>query len=149
MANFKAHTTFNLLLALPICLAGIAYFFSPPFYSLAIFSGAFTYGTLFMSPDMDLAHRIKLFSIRGFLTLPFRSYALVFRHRGISHSFLFGTMTRILWLLFITLIAIYLYRRSLPSYNTLHQILSINFDYITWGFFGLFCADAGHLFMDK
>ena len=49
-----------------------------------------------MNPDLGLVHKIKLFSLRGFITLPFRGYSKIFKHKGISHSFLLGSFTRII-----------------------------------------------------
>ncbi|MDE3048256.1 MAG: DUF2227 family putative metal-binding protein, partial [Verrucomicrobiota bacterium] len=62
------------------------------------FVAAFLYGTFFLHPDLDIAYKIKLFSLKGLLTLPFRPYSYLFRHRGISHMPVVGTLTRVLWL---------------------------------------------------
>ena len=98
MANYKTHTGFNLFFMLPALVGFGYYFFQPSEKALIVFTATFTYATLFMNPDLDLVHQIKLFSLRGFLTLPFRGYSKIFKHRGISHSFLLGSFTRIIWL---------------------------------------------------
>ncbi|MBX7066097.1 MAG: metal-binding protein [Parachlamydiales bacterium] len=98
MPAYRTHVAVNLVLGLPIALAALKY--SVPFtpQELFSFSAAFLYGTLFLHPDLDIAYKIKLFSLKGLLTLPFRPYSYLFRHRGISHMPIVGTLTRVLWL---------------------------------------------------
>lgn len=101
-----------------------------------------------MSPDMDLAHQIKPLSLRGILTLPFRLYSRIFRHRGLSHHPLLGTLTR---LLFLGLLALLLYAaiyRAFPSHKTLLKALSTHKPFIIYGFGGVFLADLSHLALD-
>ncbi len=99
MSNYKKHTQFNLLIALPILLIAAHFTLHPSYDLLITFAAVFSYTTLFMSPDMDLAHQIRFFSIRGFFSLPFRSYSKLFSHRGLSHHLLLGSLTRIAWLI--------------------------------------------------
>ncbi|MEW6216100.1 MAG: DUF2227 family putative metal-binding protein [Candidatus Bipolaricaulota bacterium] len=65
--------------------------------SLVFFTGAYVMASLFLSPDLDLA---KSDASRRWRRARFlwRPYAAFFRHRGISHSPLFGPLTRILYL---------------------------------------------------
>ncbi|MGE3716158.1 MAG: DUF2227 family putative metal-binding protein, partial [Simkaniaceae bacterium] len=84
MAMYKGHVRFNLFIALPILLGGSDYLFHPSRAMLITFASVFAYSTLFMNPDLDLANQIKLFSSRGVFTLPFRSYAKIVSHRGLS-----------------------------------------------------------------
>lgn len=148
MAGYKTHTLFNLLIPLPLA-AGSIYLFvnSDPVY-LSLFSGFFIYGTLFMSPDMDLAEKIKLFSLRGLLSLPFRFYSLFFRHRGLSHSLWFGTLTRILWLFGFCCLLLYLYGHALPTKKGLLLLLKTYQKELAFAFSGLFFADFSHLLLD-
>lgn len=149
MSDYKGHTTFNLLLALPLLLGGAYYFSEPNPYLLATLGGAFVYSTLFMSPDLDLAYQIRLFSLRGFFSLPFRSYAKLFSHRGLSHNVLFGSLTRILWLLgWATLIFAAVYQ-ALPTQQTFLTFYYSHEPYILYGLAGVCCADWAHLFLDK
>jgi len=98
MSGYKTHSKFNLFIALPILLGAAFYFLHPPRNLMLTFAIVFSYSTLFMSPDMDLAYQIRLFSLRGLFSIPFRSYAQLFSHRGLSHNVLLGSVTRILWL---------------------------------------------------
>lgn len=103
----------------------------------------FTYCTLFMNPDLDLVHNIKVLSIRGILSLPFRFYSRIFKHRGISHSLIFGSLTRILWLGGIALV-IY---QALPSSRNMNYCHSYKY-FIWYAAAGVCLADWGHLLLD-
>lgn len=149
MANFRGHTTFNLGAALPITTLGILYFLDPPRSLVWVYVACFVYSTLFMSPDMDLAHQIRLNSLRGVLTLPFRGYSLLFRHRGLSHHLFLGTLTRVVWLFGAVILVNWIYTQKLlrpedwlPFFQE-HQLE------LKYGFAGLFVADAAHLWMDR
>ena len=147
MANYQTHARFNLLLALPLLAFFLHYFFEPGRQPVILFSGAFAYATLFMNPDLDLANQIKIFSLRGLLTLPFRFYSLVFRHRGLSHHFFLGTLTRLLWLSCFYILIAYLWDQR-NGYETLASFYSRYKSHLIFVFSGIFCADAGHLFLD-
>ncbi len=67
----------------------------------ATFTAAFLAGTFLLSPDLDMAdHRQKVNSKRnwgplGALWVP---YGLVFSHRGLSHTWILGPLTRLAYL---------------------------------------------------
>lgn len=148
MSQYKTHTKFNLLLALPLLLAGLFYFIHPRREYAITFASTFVYSTLFMNPDMDLAHQIKLRSLRGVLSLPFRLYSRVFKHRGLSHSLVFGSLTRIVWLSAIALLIFYLTNQILPSKTSFVKFFHRYEPFILFGFFGVFIADLCHLLLD-
>lgn len=66
------------------------------------FAGGFLVGTLLMSPDLDLAEgRVNSkhnWGLLGFLWVP---YGLMFKHRGWSHTWFVGPITRLLYVLII------------------------------------------------
>ncbi|NGX32671.1 MAG: hypothetical protein K1060chlam4_00721 [Candidatus Anoxychlamydiales bacterium] len=146
MAQYKTHSTFNIFLALPLFLWAIVYFFHPQLNLIITFSACFAYATLFMNPDQDITNKIKLFSIRGFLTLPFRGYSLIFKHRGISHSFILGTTTRVLWLggFFYGI----LYVLDKPFFKRNELIAILKSDHFLYGFSAIILADFCHLLLD-
>lgn len=148
MASYKTHSVFNIFLALPALLTGIYYFLHPPYALLMTFVVTFAYCTLFMNPDLDLAHNIKLFSLRGVLTLPFRLYSLVFKHRGLSHSLLFGSLTRILWLAGMGLLVFYIVYETLPSTYSFAVYYKHYKYYIWYAAAGMCLADWSHLLLD-
>lgn len=148
MANYRTHTLFNLILFLPISALAIYFFFESPLNKIALYGGAFAYGTLYMSPDSDVADKCKLLSLRGILTLPFRPYSKLFAHRGISHWLFIGTLTRILWLILLFTLAytcIYQHTFSLKPIINFYQNNHLDVHYCVAG---LIIADIGHLLLD-
>ncbi len=65
--------------------------------SLLLFAGGYVGGSLFLSPDLDLAASDAARHWRGARVL-WRPYAALFRHRGVSHSPFLGPLTRLLYL---------------------------------------------------
>ncbi len=148
MSGYKTHSIVNLALTLPVAVIVAAVCKIP--YPLVVIGGAtFVYGTFFMSPDLDLAYNIKFLSVRGILSLPFRTYAMFFRHRGLSHSLFFGTLTRVLWLGMYAFVAFYLWHHFVPSKRTLLALFHAYQWPIIAGFSGLFLADTSHIIVDK
>lgn len=148
MSNYKTHVTFNLLGGLPAALAALHYAFDPSPVFLLTFALTFFYSTCFMSPDLDLVHQIKLRSIKGFFSLPFRWYSKIFKHRGLSHSFLFGTLTRVLWLSAIGFIIFFAVYQTLPTQKSLLVYFQQYKPYIYYGLAGAIWADWCHLVLD-
>jgi uncharacterized metal-binding protein len=144
MANYKTHARFNLFLILPILVGLNYYFMHTPERLLVIFIAAFTYATLFMNPDLDLVHQVNLFSLRGLLTLPFRGYSKVFRHRGISHSFLLGSVTRILWLSTVLFVLSFSFSFSEDIFVFCKKFKI----YFLYALIGICLADWSHLLLD-
>ena len=147
MSNYKTHTKFNLLLALPLLIAFFYYFLHTPVFYIGIFSSCFAYSSLFMNPDVDLAHQIKLFSLRGFLTLPFRFYSRIFHHRGLSHNVFLGSVTRILWLSLFLFLVLYLIDLPLDKKNSCYFCVKYQKE-LLFGFMGIVSADICHLLLD-
>lgn len=148
MANYKAHSTFNLLLLLPLATWGMLHFFKPDKQLGAAFIAAFAYSTLFMSPDVDLAHQNKLFSVKGILTLPFRLYSRIFAHRGLSHVPIIGTLTRLAYLGAIGLVCYYCMNKAIPDLESLKVLYQTYDTLILYGVAGIVVADVGHLTLD-
>jgi uncharacterized metal-binding protein len=65
--------------------------------SLVAFSSGFAFSMLFLSPDLDLARSgpMRRWGRLAFLWWP---YAKLFRHRGVSHHVLWGSLTRLVYL---------------------------------------------------
>jgi uncharacterized metal-binding protein len=148
MSNYKGHCAFNTLVALPLLVAAQFYIIHPKSIFLFIFAGAFVYTTFFMNPDLDLVHKIKLFSLRGLFSLPFRAYSTIFKHRGISHLPLLGSLTRLVWLLGIALLIFFLIYQTLPSKAGLAYYWSHYKCFFIYGFAGVVLADLCHLLLD-
>lgn len=148
MSNYKTHAKFNIFVALPLLLVGIYFLIPHNNQSLIIFGAAFTYATLFMSPDMDLAHQIKFWSIRGLLTAPFRLYSKVFSHRGLSHSILFGTLTRVGYIALLVIGCLWVFTHFQPSQAGFLTFLRTHQTILTFALAGVFLADLCHLVLD-
>ena len=63
------------------------------------FTAAFLFGTYLVTPDLDLAEQHVLakrnWGLLGFIWVP---YGYLFSHRGVSHGWFFGPLTRLLYL---------------------------------------------------
>ena len=144
MAQYKTHLRFNLFLALPVLLGLLGSFFHPSSPQWIIFTSCFIYASLFMNPDLDLAYKFKLLSLRGLLGFPFWLYSFFFRHRGISHYPILGTLSRLLWLGGFLYLGYFIFF-SIESPTLLF------FDYREEFFYGIgaiFLADLCHLALD-
>lgn len=149
MPNYRTHSTINLLIALPLLAIVTIFLLHPPVALIVTGAACFAYGTLFMHPDVDLAHQIRLVSVRGVLSIPFRTYSMVFRHRGISHSLIFGTLTRLLWLGLYGIAIFYVAYQVVPSISSFMSFFHRYQPYLITGFLGFFLADLSHLLVDK
>lgn len=93
MPSGKTHLRIELVL-LPLFLALLYYSFDVSWAEGALFTGAYLFSSLLLSPDLDLRHNRsrRRWGILGFIWIP---YTKAFKHRGLSHSLLFGTLTRL------------------------------------------------------
>ena len=144
MANYQTHTLVNLFLILPLTTWGLYALIHPTEKETALFIASFVYTTLFMSPDVDLAHQNKLFSLKGLLTFPFRLYSHLFSHRGLSHMPFIGTLTRILYLLALFSLSYLLIYQTLPSFSFIKEHQA----FLLFGLYGAFLADLAHELLD-
>ena len=146
MAAGKVHARASLGLALPVGLlaaevvgnrAGLA-------AGLGCASG------VFLSPDLDLAGRTvsesllwKLHPLAGFPFQAFwRPYAWIFPHRGVSHTPILGTATRLLYIaLFAAIMWFVVGQPDIPPLWEWHE---------TWAWCaGLTISDAAHWLLDR
>lgn len=142
MPSYRTHVSINLFVGLPLSLAALKYGVLSTSNDILYFAAAYVYGTFFLHPDLDLARNIRLFSIKGILTLPFRPYSHFFRHRGISHIPLIGTLTRVLWLLAFFWLIYFAIGWVFPE-------LDWNQPYIQFAIGGLAAADLLHVLLDQ
>ncbi len=171
MPSGKFHTRFNILLGLPIALV----FLLAQEYGLSVivaFGISFLYNAWFFNPDLDLSNFNKPNSLKGLLILPFLPYAWFFKHRGISHHFFWGTITRILYLAFIASFMIFCYLlvikffqegiwvesigeiahqmgQYLNDWNYFQNKMQVHFKTILAAVIALFYGDLLHLTLDK
>ncbi|MCH9631258.1 MAG: hypothetical protein S4CHLAM37_12800 [Chlamydiia bacterium] len=149
MSNYKTHNSFNILFLLPLAAAGVYLYMNPTNMQLIVFVSVFLYATLFMSPDMDVANKIRWLSLRGLLSIPFKSYARVFKHRGISHSIFLGTLTRILWLFGFCAIVLYFCDVFFIARTKAEIFYKMYKKELLFALLAVFLADIGHIFLDR
>ncbi len=99
MPSGKTHLKFELA-TLPLWTIGGAVL-GVPWRELVIFTFSYVGASLLLSPDVDLANSAPA-RRWGALRLLWLPYARLFRHRGLSHSILFGPLTRVLYLGFLS-----------------------------------------------
>jgi uncharacterized metal-binding protein len=100
MPEGKLHERFNLLLGGAFALAGttLGLDWNHPFWSGA--AAGYLVGTLLVTPDVDHYPRYRTRPVQGWGRLGFVwvFYGLLFRHRGLSHNWLLGPLTRVVYL---------------------------------------------------
>lgn len=118
MASGRTHETVNLV-ALGAIAVGYGYgvvqghaadldLIAPPPFRLA-FVLSYLVGTFLVTPDLDLAeNRVRAKSNWGLLGLLWVPYGALFKHRGLSHSWLVGPLTRLAYLALLGLATSYL-----------------------------------------
>lgn len=94
------------------------------------FTLGFMAGTFLLSPDLDLSEgRVdskRHWGILGFLWIP---YGMIFSHRGLSHTWILGPLTRIAYIAVILAIIVGLLRTFAPEVQLpkIPQPISIKF----------------------
>lgn len=151
MASGKNHDFLNLI-SLPIFLYGV------PHQYFIYFGSAYVLSTVLLSPDIDLHHskpskRWKMFKVFWY---PYRK---IFKHRGLSHAPIFGTITRHIYfaivLILIYILTIYIlkflgYSNIMAKYteHILIFIKRITTEEALWFILGAVMADIVHIFWD-
>lgn len=148
MASYKTHSIFNLLIALPLCFAALIFIFHIDTRYTLTFSLSFLITTLFFGPDLDLAHQIKLKSVRGILSSPFRLYSKLFKHRGLSHVPVLGTLTRIFFILVLSLILYILCTFNFSCIKSISSLYVTHKAFFLFGFLGAATSDIFHIALD-
>ena len=109
------------------------------------------------SPDTDLMPR-KRIGILAFFLYP---YSLFFKHRGVSHSIILGTLSRVIYILLTLLLLILILSKmgyiefnfSIFVFALKSFVLDFSLDkpiyqMITSFYMGMFGADAVHVILD-
>lgn len=95
MPSGERHLKLEMILW-PVFVGGY-YFIDSDWPRVAAFGLAYLLASLMLTPDLDLRHNDarRRWGILGFIWVP---YTMVFKHRGVSHSLLFGIITRLAYL---------------------------------------------------
>jgi len=107
------------------------------FINVSCFCVGYLLGSFFLNPDMDLfkSDGLNRWGPFKYFWLP---YSKICKHRGLSHSWLFGSATRFSYLLIFAIPFIYFFP----------EILDFKFK-VLFVFFGCWFANALHLIADR
>ncbi|MCZ6632779.1 MAG: metal-binding protein [bacterium] len=158
MPSGKTHTRIDLgMLGVTLLLAA---FFWGPLCRLfgrdemaeygAIFVVAYLFGTFLLTPDMDLATSDPMANW-GLLRFLWRPYAHLFKHRGISHMPIVGTLTRVAYILVLVYVisAVANVFLDLKWKMSLEDLGRIDRPSVLWALGGLCLPDLFHILADR
>jgi uncharacterized metal-binding protein len=157
----RTHLKIELFL-LPLLLGAFWYWMGPylgpqyQWHGLLLFGLAYLFSSLMFSPDLDLRHNSSRsnWGVLGFVWIP---YTKIFKHRGMSHSLVLGTFTRLAYLgLVVTTVVFAVWaieRYLLGAEFYLPQIQKIQIDLFVYYWlgilvFGLWLPNAIHIITD-
>ncbi|OFZ45741.1 MAG: hypothetical protein A2381_14930 [Bdellovibrionales bacterium RIFOXYB1_FULL_37_110] len=156
MSSGKHHDRLNLLVGM--ISAGALLGFTLNGALVFFYLAGWLFSTLLFSPDTDVAPKKRT----GLLQFMLYPYSILFKHRGLSHSFLLGTLTRLVYGIVGFGILIFIFYKlgyvsiSLSNYGNFLWHLIQKFDYnvplykyLVWFYSGMFLADLCHILMDR
>lgn len=125
---------------------------SIPFSTIAIFTLAYLVGAFLITPDLDVQSKWvrpkRWWGVLGYLWWP---YGIFSRHRGISHTWILGPLTRLLYLfliVFLLLLPILLFIGTRQFYFTMPSVQGWGNITITAGV-GYYLSQWMHLLGDR
>jgi uncharacterized metal-binding protein len=139
MPNKDTHDV-GIAFAIGLSIATCVKFDVPLETAIPIVSGEFL--GIQISPDLDLYENCR----RGVWCWYWKMYGLLFRHRGISHWIIIGTLTRITYIL-ITLFPLIFLLVKLELFGAALQ--KIPYNILLHIFYGLCISDGVHIVLDK
>ncbi len=116
----------------------------------AVFVLAYLFGTFLLSPDMDLARSDPMRNW-GLLHFVWRPYVQMFKHRGVSHMPVVGTLTRVLYLLAVVYIlsAVATVCFDLGWKMSIRDLRHVDWTGVGWALCGLCLPDLLHILADR
>ena len=100
--NYKGHVALN-----AVAFAGMAYVahrFRVPVYNRLYFTIGYAFSTFFLSPDLDLFYS-KASKNWKLLRVIWWPYSKLMKHRGLSHSLLLSTLSKLLYISVVVILA--------------------------------------------
>ena len=158
MPSGKTHTRIDLFLL--VLVIGLAICFWHPLGRLVgrdelveygiVFVVAYLFGTFLLSPDMDLNTSDPMRNW-GVLRLLWRPYAQLFTHRGLSHTPVLGTLTRVLYILALgyAVAAVANTLFDLGWKLSVRDLGRMEPQVLIWGLCGLCSPDLFHIVADR
>jgi len=151
MPSGRAHEAINLT---ALGLGGIAYLAYggvPEDPRALAFALGYLGGTFLLSPDLDLAERgVRAQGRWGFLGFLWRPYGWLFRHRGLSHTWVLGPLTRLGYLLALLFLLYALLQGTLAFLGASLTLAlpSLPPGVLLWGLLGYYLSQWLHLLAD-
>ncbi len=144
MPNYSSHLIFNFLTL--ILLVPIYIYFQPLFtitvLQLYIFLLFYFIGTVYLTPDMDTKSEAQ--KRCGLFCFPYRKF---FRHRGISHNWIFGIVTRIIYVLMVLCIPILIIYGREGIYSFIDALILYKNEMVIASS-GMFLSNLFHIILD-
>lgn len=158
MPSGKTHIRIDLFM-LVIVMGVVVYFWGTlakylgrdeVFEYWVVFVVAYLFGTFLLSPDMDL-HTSDPMKNWGVLRLLWRPYSAVFKHRGLSHMPIVGTLTRVVYILLVVYCLLVLANMSFDLGWKIsgRDLKEIDRNTVVWGLCGLCLPDIFHIVADR
>lgn len=146
----RIHNKINLT-ALPIFITGLYYQNTEIKYYLFFMLG-FVFSTFFFNPDTDLRPKKNL----SFFKFFFYPYSLCLRHRcSASHSLIFSTILRTIYILIIFLASMFIYYLISPDFEyngfvkNFLRFLIKHKKFFIYFLSGFLIADSLHIVFDR
>lgn len=116
----------------------------------AAFAVAYLFGTFLLSPDLDLKDNVSARNW-GLLRLFWRPYAALFRHRGVSHAPLLGTLTRIIYMAVLLYVVVAALNAlfDLKVRMSFHDLREANWNLALTALAGVCAPDLLHVLTDR
>lgn len=156
MAKGKTHDGFNLLFGM--IATGALIGLGSHFIVWIPFLFGWLFATLIFSPDTDVMPK-KRTGVLQFFLYP---YSILFKHRGLSHGIITGTLTRVTYGVIVGGILVFVLAKmgyidfTPGSYWQSLWLFIKGYDYdvpayrsVTWLYLGLAGADLCHISLDK
>jgi uncharacterized metal-binding protein len=116
----------------------------------AVFAVSYLFGTFLLSPDLDLKDNVSAKNW-GLLRLFWRPYAALFRHRGLSHAPIVGTLTRILYMAVVIYVVVAAANAmfDMKIRMSLHDLQAANWSLALTALAGVCAPDLLHVLTDR
>lgn len=136
MASFKTHRRFNYLIFIIGCLI-MSHFNLFNVYVMITIGIGFIIGTELITPDLDTKSTPS--QRAGWLWLPYR---LAFKHRGTSHNYVLGFVSRVLYIILLIALACFLF--------SIYPVITSEFIVLALVIImGIAIANGLHIVLDK
>jgi uncharacterized metal-binding protein len=149
LASGRTHEIVNLIVLPPA-----VYYLQPS--DFVSFTAGYLVGTFFLTPDNDiyLSKPNKRWKILKIIWIP---YTKIFKHRGVSHIPLYGTVFKIIYLSIMFFFILFTFKYIFSYIYPDKQIITFNIDslkdfvstpFVFSFFVGMVLAELVHIFTD-